>query len=643
MNISISLLLVLFQSLSFSTEDCRDGGRIEKICEISSTPRAYLSSMPGWPKTLPSHPNYSPTGATMADLNGDGIMEILAGSTLGDFRVWNILGDTVFTKSGLGQIQSKPAIGDIDLDGEMEIVVTNRSNGIYIWDSQGVNHPGWPVYVGEVSGLKSPVLFDLNGDDTLEIIVGERDYPKGKINVFSSDGTLLWSDTLDYMCVATPSVGDIDNDGTLEIVAASYYSLYVWDSNGNLEPNWPLTIAPAGGMSYSQPTLVDLDNDTTLEIAITYYDWNVSDDFLGVWNYDATPYTGWPKTLWGGQSYGTPVPVDVDQDLDIEFSDASSHYMNGPLHLFSSVGVEETGWPFYFAGFLEGTPISFDFDDDNYCELLVANNSTPGEIYVLNYNGTQVSGAPFDAQGAFMVNGATVGDADGDGDTEICLMVTAGTTAYINLFTLDSIPYKGYLAPYFSWFHDRWNTGWFHPAPPESLTLDVPVPLYGLVKVEWHANDEPDILGYHVYRSLTPGGPYERLTTTPWEDTVYFDMTAIEDTINYYAVSAIIRAGTESYLSDEDSIWSVGIAEQDEVSRKPHIMCTTISTGKVHIAFSNLPNNSPQILEVYDVAGRKIKQWRIASSSGSRTLHVHQGVYFIRLNGTQIKKKVVVF
>jgi hypothetical protein len=387
---------------------------------------------------------------------------------------------------------------------------------------------------------------------------------------------------------------------------------------------------------------VDLDGDDDLEIAITYYDWNTSDDYLGIWEHTATPFPGWPQTLWGGQSYGTPVPVDVDFDGIIELSDASSHYMNGPLHLFSSAGVEEPGWPFYFTGFLEGTPIAFDFDDDGYCELLVANNSTPGHIYVLNYDGTQVPGAPFDVQAAFMVNGATVGDADGDGDIEICMMVSSTPTCYINLFTLDSIPFKGYLAPYFTWFQDQWNTGWIHPAPPESLTLGIPV--RGSVMADWNANTESDMLGYHVYRSMTSGGPYLRLTATPCPSNSYLDTTAIDDQINYYAVTAIIRAGAESYLSEEDSIYvPTGIQEHKSSFSQPYIRCATLHASYLTISFSNLSRKRRNRLEIFDVTGRRMKQWNIGSPSGTRTLSMQPGIYFIRLNRGECSQKVIVF
>jgi hypothetical protein len=640
MSILVTFLILVLPSSTYVTRDIVHCGRIEEIDSKKIVTRASLPSMDGWPNTIATHTNYSPCGATMADLDGDGVMEIMAGSTNGEFKLWDINGDSIWIKSGLGMIQSKPAVGDIDLDGMKEIVITNRANTIYIWESNGSNYPGWPITVGEISGLKSPVLFDLNGDDTLEIIVGERDYPDGKIGVYNHDGTLIWSNPLDYMCVATPSVGDIDNDSVFEIVAASYYSLYAWDANGNTEPGWPLNIVPAGGMSYSQPTLVDLDNDGYLEIAITYYDWNTYDDYLGVWNYDGTAFTGWPQTLGGSQSYNTPVTVDVDRDSIIELCDASSHYVDGPLHLFSSSGTEEPGWPFYFSGFLEGTPVAFDFDGDQEIELLVANNSTPGEIYVLNPDASQVPGAPFDVQGTFMVNGSTVGDADGDGDVEICLLVTSGTTAYINLYTLDSIPYRGYRAPYFSWFHDLWNTGWLHPQKPEGLTLSS---TGDSVTVEWNKNSEPDIRGYFIYRNSVSGEPYHKLNPTPCPDTFYIDTTVTSGETYYYTVSAVVKSGAESYLSLEDTITvPTGIYEIETLEVNPRLFCPTFNRGTICIEYSNLNNKQINTIAIIDVSGRKVKQWRVAEKSGTLRTNLPYGIYFIRTNRGCSTRKVIV-
>jgi len=311
------------------------------------------------------------------------------------------------------------------------------------------------------------------------------------------------------------------------------------------------------------------------------------------------------------------------------------------MHLFSSAGTEESGWPFYFTGFLEGTPVAFDFDNDGDIELLVANNSTPGAIYVLNYNGTQVPGAPFDVQGTFMVNGATVGDADGDGDVEICLLVTSGTTSYVNLFTLDSLPYKGYLAPYFSWFHDLWNTGWMHPEAPQGLSLYVPV--RADVFVQWNKNPEPDIKGYFIYRSDSAGGPYDRLNSSPYVDTFYIDTSAIAGHTYFYTVSAVIEAGTESYLSSEDSITATSaVCESTETNDRLTLFCPTLNRNTLTIEFSNLNENRNNKIAVIDVTGRKVKEWQIYKSKGLLKISLHRGIYFVvHQNGACSRKAIV--
>ena len=66
-----------------------------------------------------------------------------------------------------------------------------------------------------------------------------------------------------------------------------------------------------------------------------------------------------------------------------------------------------------------------------------------------------------------MVNSAAVADVDGDGDIEIALVVANGT---VNLWTIEDVPYRPYLTDWGTYFHDNWNTGWFHPLSPQNLT-----------------------------------------------------------------------------------------------------------------------------------------------------------------------------
>ena len=59
------------------------------------------------------------------------------------------------------------------------------------------------------------------------------------------------------------------------------------------------------------------------------------------------------------------------------------------------------------------------------------------------------------------------------------------------------------------------------------------------VVIAWTASNDP-VLGYHVYRGATPGGPFVRLTTTPLADTRFTDASHANDDATYL-VRAIVR------------------------------------------------------------------------------------------------------
>jgi hypothetical protein len=56
-------------------------------------------------------------------------------------------------------------------------------------------------------------------------------------------------------------------------------------------------------------------------------------------------------------------------------------------------------------------------------------------------------------------------------------------------------------------------------APPAHLSADLQGPI---VNLQWNASDDA-ILGYHVYRAVSPGGPFTRLTAAPVKTTRFTD------------------------------------------------------------------------------------------------------------------------
>ena len=82
-------------------------------------------------------------------------------------------------------MDSSPALGDLDGDGKLEVVVGSHDDKIYALNHDGTNVPGWPITTGG-SVFSSPALGDLDNDGLVEIVVGSND---NKIYAFNEIGS----------------------------------------------------------------------------------------------------------------------------------------------------------------------------------------------------------------------------------------------------------------------------------------------------------------------------------------------------------------------------------------------------------------------------------------------------------------------
>ncbi len=590
--------------------------------------------MPGWPKSMGVNPNYAPSGVNLADINNDGDLEIIVGSTNNQVYIWDYEGNLMpgWPLSVGGMVQAKTAVGDIDNNGDMEIVIAARNGYVYIFNHDGTSYPNWPQNANGILGFIAPVLFDLDRDGDLEIIMAQMQSGQpGHVYVWHHNGTIYpgWPQNTDYLAVASVAVADIDNDSLFEIVCLSYRSVYVWDQNGNTEPGWP-KLNVAGGMSYAQPVLTDLDGDGDLEILHSYY--LNTQNYVGIYHHDGTNFTNWPQTYPGPQTYTMPVVGDIDGDNDLEIF-GGGHIIGGPnLSARHHNGNQVNGWPVN-CDMLECSPIVFDVDNDNLREVLVADNLNPGNFYAYEGNGSLVTDWPIPTPSAAIVNSPSVGDVDLDGDIEIALLVSNGT---VNLWTIQDIPYKGYYTDWGTYYHDQWNTGWFHPEPPQNLTASG---ITDHIHLVWQKNSEPDIAGYNLYRSQTSGGPYTKINTTLITDTTYDDYGVSPGITYYYCATAWIKAYAESRLSNESSA-QLAIKENQY---------TTISGIEIkpnpfrdQICFKGF--NAEAKINIFDCQGRLIKELNGKSNIVWKTeKELKAGVYFaeIKINNKKTVQKIV--
>ncbi|MDQ6915022.1 MAG: S8 family serine peptidase, partial [Actinomycetota bacterium] len=152
------------------------------------------------------------------------------------------------------QIVSSVAVGDIDGDGQPEIVAAALKGGLYAWHRNGTRVAGFPVQVppapqdqappgtthadycasphpavlaqrySDYGSIAAPVLADLEGNGKLDVILAGGNQC---VYAVRPDGSLLWTVNPNatgaepHKIASTPAVGDVNHDGHLDVVVGT--------------------------------------------------------------------------------------------------------------------------------------------------------------------------------------------------------------------------------------------------------------------------------------------------------------------------------------------------------------------------------------------------------------------------------------
>ncbi len=292
----------------------------------------------------------------LGDSDGDGCMEAWSAHTLGNtgdyYRIsgFDHQGNRLFTRD-LDPAEQIICLyfGDLHGDGQEIFIALTFMGGtvrLYGFDPEGCPLPGYPVSIFSTAGgltFGPPVLWDVDGDQDLEILLGCNNGTSSSVQAVHHDGTpvdgfpvsVASQSQMLYFCL-----GDLNGDEIPELVAldnhlGSNYRVHALSlETGEPLSGWPVPVAT---WPHGSPAILDVDGDGLQDVVFV-----TEGGRLFALSGNGVSIDGYPKTMTAASISGV-AGGDIDGDGLYELVAVTT---NGWAYAWNTAGAAYgADWP----------------------------------------------------------------------------------------------------------------------------------------------------------------------------------------------------------------------------------------------------------------------------------------------------------
>lgn len=375
---------------------------------------------------------------SLVDVDGDGALDLIAGNFIEANRLYlnngssdpfaNVNAINISTDT---QDTSALAVGDVDGDGDPDLIAGNSGQANRLYLNRGIPDPWGGVSSSTLSGGTSGdvvVLGDVDRDGDIDLIAGNGNSTSKRL--YLNNGSIdPWSGVSpvtvggDTFKVTSLALGDVDGDGDLDLLAghdettAGRHNRY-YLNNGGQGVGWLgfASGAEIGGEADQTYALAlgDMDRDGDLDVIAG----NLSaSDRLYLSDGSATPWSAATTAIdLPGDARNTRALAlgDVDHDGDLDLLAGNQNQLNRVYLNDRSVNVFGSASDI---GSEMDTTIAValgDVDHDGDLDVIAGNYGQPNRLYKNDGSGVFGSASDLDT-----LSGNTwslaLGDIDADG------------------------------------------------------------------------------------------------------------------------------------------------------------------------------------------------------------------------------------